>query len=238
MHTRKSDAWYWLTITAGCTMGETMGDFLSHGPMQLGYGLSSLLLSVLVVAALIIERAAKARSDVRYWTTIVVMSTAGTTMADFVSRTLHFGYQWSSLLMIVLFAAVFTAWKRSGPPPAEKAAMPATDARYWAAIMVASTAGTTFGDALSNGTAIGFGGGAAVLVALLLAVLFWEHHAARRSEARYWAALMIASTIGATSGDFLTKDEGLGLGYFKGTALLILVFVVILSAARRQVQRA
>lgn len=234
MSARKTDGWYWLTITAGCTMGETMGDFLSHGPMQLGYGLSSLILACAVVAALWIERAAKARSDARYWTTIVVMSTAGTTMADFVSRTLKFGYFWSSALMVVLFAVVFTVWKRAGAAPAEKASMPDTDGRYWAAIMVASTAGTTFGDALSNGTAIGFGGGTALLSTLLFAILYWEHHSRVKSEARYWAALMTASTIGATSGDYLTKDEGLGMGYFKGTALLIVLFVAIIAASRRR----
>jgi uncharacterized membrane-anchored protein len=58
-------------------------------------------------------------------------------------------------------------------------------------------------------------------------VLLVEARAEVDNEARYWTALVLASTIGATTGDYLTKEEGLNLGYFWGNGLLIAVFVVI-----------
>jgi uncharacterized membrane-anchored protein len=39
---------------------------------------------------------------------------------------------------------------------------------------------------------------------------------------------VITSTVGATFGDYLTKDDGLNLGYGVGTAVLVTVFLLIL----------
>ena len=243
-----NDAFYWVTILSACTMGETAADFLSHGPLGLGYGWASIILGSLVVVSLALERFAKVANEGRYWTTIVVMATAGTTMADFISRTLKFGYLWGSIFLAALFAATFLLWRdKSSMGESEKAnhsvlphvdinptgkRLPPTNARYWAAIMVASTLGTTLGDSLSNGTRIGFGGSSLILGLLLAITLFMEYKAHVRNEARYWTALILASTIGATTGDYLTKEEGLNLGYYWGNGALIVVFVGIVLYAR------
>jgi len=230
---------YWVTILSACTMGETAADFLSHGPLGLGYALASLILATLVVLALLAQHLAKTPSEARYWVTITVMATAGTTIADFLSRTLDIGYFWSSFGLLGAFLLTLLVGRRRSPSAPRAASdsgraglapvrtRPAADARYWAAIMVASTLGTTLGDFLSNGTEIGFGGGALLLLFLLAVVLLVEARAEVDNEARYWTALVLASTIGATTGDYLTKEEGLNLGYFWGNGLLIAVFVVI-----------
>lgn len=246
-------------------MGETSADFFSHGPLHLGYARASVFLASLVVIALVVERRARVPNEGRYWTTIVVMSTAGTTIADFLSRTLALGYLWSSLLLIALFAGTLLVWRRGGTagavpqaalagtllphvslsapvvggallPHAEIGAqvrtLPATDARYWSAIMVASTLGTTLGDALTHGTRLGFGGASVLLAAALLVVLVIERRASVRNEARYWTALVLTSTIGATTGDFVMKEEGLNLGYGRGIGSLVAVFLAVVLVAR------
>ena len=141
---RRTDARYWLLILSGCTMGETGADLLSHGPLGLGYVVASILLGALVVAALVVEWLAKRPSEGRYWTTIVVMSTAGTTLADALTRTLDLGYFRGSALLMALFLGVLTvgavarARADRGKPPAPRA-VPRIDGWYWAAVMVAST---------------------------------------------------------------------------------------------------
>ncbi len=250
----KTDLLYWITILSACTMGETAADFLSHGPLGLGYALASVILGSLVVGALFLERLARVPNALRYWTTIIIMATAGTTMADWLSRTLELGYFRSSALLGTLFVAILLAGRngRLSPRRAELASsvlphieieqplrrVPTTDARYWAAIMAASTLGTTLGDYFSDGVELGFGTSSLVLFALLAMVLAVELRARMPNEARYWTALIIASTIGATSGDFVTKDEGLDLGYFWGNGLIIGVFVCIAVARRLMAQRA
>jgi uncharacterized membrane-anchored protein len=251
-HPAANDELYWVTILAACVMGETVADFLSHGPMGLGYLTASLILIVGVIVALLVERAAHTPNAVRYWTVVVVMATAGTTIADFLSRTLELGYVVSTTLLAITFAGTFALWRgnarKSAGRPAEPGSvlphvdvsgtaksLPATDLRYWAAIMVASTLGTTLGDALSHGTELGFGGCALILFACLVGVLTFEYFAKTANEARYWTALVLASTIGATTGDWITHEEGLDLGYFVGTALVVGVFVVVvlIGVARR-----
>ena len=244
-----ADGLYWVTILSACTMGETAADLLSHGPLGLGYALASLILGTLVALALLLQRLATVPSEPRYWATIVVMATAGTTIADYLSRSLALGYAWSSCALVIAFLATLLVGRRASSLRtaarngviAERSSSgqrlvftPVTDARYWAAIMVASTLGTTLGDFLSNGTELGFGRGAILLGVVLATVLFAEHRAGTRSAVRYWTALVLGSTIGATSGDYLTKEEGLNLGYFWGNGLLIAVFVVIALVGRRR----
>ena len=230
------DLLYWAMMLSACSMGEAIADFMSHGPLGLGYGWASVVLMTGVIAALFAERAAKSKSQARYWIAIVIMSTAGTTLADFLSRTLKLGYFWGTALLAALFAATFFLWRRSLHPAADlekqKKAVPKTDSRYWAAIMVASTLGTTLGDSLTNGTKLGFGGGSAILLSLLGVVLFLESRARAENEARYWTALVLTSTVGATSGDYITKEEGLNLGYYWGIGAVLLLFVDIFIFAR------
>jgi uncharacterized membrane-anchored protein len=242
--TPTNNLFYWATILAACTFGETAADFLSHGPMGLGYVVASLILGTGVLIALLAERRAKRPSEVRYWATIVIMATAGTTIADMLSRTFELGYIVSTALLTVVFAVTFVAWRSHAPetpeprhphdsmlPPEDiegkRRTIPATNARYWAAIMVASTLGTTLGDALSNGTELGFGNCALLLGAFLAVLLTVEYLAKTPNEPRYWTALVTCSTIGATTGDWITHEEGLDLGYYAGTVVVIVVFVAV-----------
>ena len=228
---------YWVTILSACTMGETAGDFVSFG-LKFGYGWASCLLVALLVIALVVETRAKAPNEARYWTTIVVMSTTGTALADLLTRTLKLGYGWGSALLITVFGIIYFTERLMKTKVTAKAArqagnLPATNAFYWAAILVASTFGTAMGDFVSTALKLGFGGGSLLLGALLVFVLIFEFRAKASNKPRYWTALVITSTIGATTGDFLTKENGLNLGYVWGSAILIAVFAVIFLIGHR-----
>jgi uncharacterized membrane-anchored protein len=235
---------YWVTILSACTMGETAGDYLSFG-MELGYGLSAIILSSVLLVVLVIEARAKTQNEYRYWATVVIMSTTGTAFADFITRTLELGYAWGSALLITLFILIYFAERfykstKSAAPDADSrnvfaqvddniktTGLPQTDAFYWVSILVASTFGTTMGDFTSDVLGLGFGGGALFLGALLLIVLIVDYRSKVATVALYWTALVIASTIGATTGDFLTKPDALNLGYGWGSLILITVLAVI-----------
>jgi uncharacterized membrane-anchored protein len=234
---------YWATILSACTMGETAGDYLSFG-MELGYGRSAMILASLLLIALVLEAKAKAQNEYRYWAMIIIMSTTGTAFADFITRTLRLGYAWGSALLITLFVLIYLAERFFKPSKSANAneehrnvfanldrdikttGLPKTDAFYWLSILVASTFGTTMGDFTSDVLDLGFGGGALLLGALLLIVLIVDYRSKTTTIALYWTALIIASTIGATSGDFLTKEDALNLGYGRGSLILITVLAV------------
>lgn len=251
-----TDARYWATILIGCTMGETAGDFVSHG-LNLGYGVGSIILGLIFAVVMVLELRAKVPNEARYWTAVVITSTTGTTLADFVTRSLKLGYGGGTALLLAILVGVFLLWRKRAPrvdtpalphvevgggdaaavlPHAEidkpKKAGPSTDARYWTAILIVSTIGTTLGDFVADGLGIGTARGALLLGALLAIVLVLEARAKVANEARYWTAIVLTSTIGATSGDYLTKDDGLDLGFAVGSAILLGAFVAVLLLGR------
>ncbi len=232
---------YWGTILSACMIGETVGDYFSFG-LQLGYGWSAIILSCFLAIALIVEGKAKKQSEARYWLTIIIMSTSGTAFADFITRTLALGYGWGSALLIILFVTVFFAERlylsrnKQIPQQIEKnishGSLPQTNVFYWTSILIASTFGTTMGDFVSNGLELGFGGGSMLLMSLLIITLFLEFRSKAETILYYWIALVIASTIGATTGDYLTKPDALNLGYGIGSAILIALFTIIFFTRR------
>lgn len=98
---------------------------------------------------------------------------------------------------------------------------------YWASIIVASTFGTTMGDFVSDELNLGFGKTALLLVSILIVILLAEFRSKKESKLIYWAALVVASTIGATTGDYLTKPDALNLGYGLGSLVLVTIFTLI-----------
>src|SRR5262249_16626733 len=106
---------YWATILSACTMGETAADLLSHAPLALGDAVAPLTGGALVVLARGAEPRATAPSRTRYWATIIVMATAGTTIADYLSRSLALGYAWSSSGLLVAFLATLLVLRPAGP---------------------------------------------------------------------------------------------------------------------------
>lgn len=231
--TKTTKVLYWVTILSACTMGETAGDFVSFG-LRFGYGWASCLLITLLIIALVMEARAKAPNEARYWTTIVIMSTTGTAMADFLTRTLKLGYGWGSAVLTGLFGIIYLVERGSKIHiHKQTTSLPPTNAFYWAGILVASTFGTTMGDFVADVLHLGFGGASLFLGSLLSVVLFVEFRAKTPNKPRYWTALVIASTIGATTGDFLTKPDALNLGYGWGSAILITVFTIIFLIRRR-----
>src|SRR4029078_2352060 len=82
---------FWIIKILATTLGETGGDTVTM-TLNLGYLTgTAIFLSVLVVLVGI-QIAAKKFHPFLYWSVIVASTTAGTTMADFATRSLGIGY--------------------------------------------------------------------------------------------------------------------------------------------------
>lgn len=232
---------YWATLLAACSIGETCADLVSH-EFGWGYVRASALFVAAFLLLVALERRVRVPESARYWIAVALMSTTGTALADLFTRTLRLGYAGTSTLLLAAFAGVLFAWGRIrrgdgagaanvGDPAAtrvplrlEHGVLPPTDAGYWAAIMVASTLGTSLGDFVSDGLGVGFGAGTLLLGTILAVILVAGRFVNGGSTALYWAALVTTSTIGATSGDWLTKEDGLGLAFPVVIACQVAVF--------------
>ncbi len=92
---------FWIIKVAATTLGETAGDALSMS-LNLGYIVSTGIFAVLFGIAVATQIKANSFNKWLYWTTIIATTTLGTTIADYVTRSLGIGYARGSALLIVL----------------------------------------------------------------------------------------------------------------------------------------
>jgi uncharacterized membrane-anchored protein len=223
------DPLYWIMIISANTIGESGGDLISQ-TLDLGYLASTVVLVGLFALAVVVSLWTKVQHPSIYWMTIILSSTAGTTMSDWVTRTMGFGYGGGTLVVLVVMAAIFAAWHFISPRHSVSGPLTrVTELLYWSAILCSSTLGTAFGDFISNGTPLGFGGGTLVLIGVLstITVLALATNVSR--ELCYWLAIIVAHPLGATMGDYATKEEGFNLGNALATAILAAIFLAIIA---------
>ncbi len=172
--------------------------------------------------------AAKKFHPFLYWATIVASTTAGTTMADFATRSLGIGYLGGSSLLFASLMAVLALWHWSlGSISVETVSTPKVEAFYWAAITVSQTLGTALGDWVAD-AGLGYEGGALVFgagLAALAAAYFWTDIS---RVLLFWAAFILTRPLGATVGDFIDKplDQG-GLAMSRPLASAVVAALVI-----------
>ena len=223
---------FWLMKICATTLGETAGDLLSM-TLNVGYAVSSLVLLGFFVVALAGQLAATRYIPALYWLVILATSTAGTTMSDYMDRTLGLGYAAGSAILVTLLAAVLGLWRLT-----EKS-LSVTDIQsrrgelfYWTAILLSNTLGTALGDFLADDSGLGFGGGA-LLIGSLLAVVVLAHFFTRASPVLvFWVAFVLTRPFGATFGDLLTKSpaqHGLGFGTTGSSLILFGLLVGLIS---------
>lgn len=228
---------FWIMKICATTLGETAGDLLSM-TLNIGYAISSMLLLCFFFITLFIQLSTKKYHPIIYWAVILATSTAGTTISDFMDRTLELGYATGALILATLLIVTLTIWKIS-----EKtlAVTNITSTRgelfYWTAILFSNTLGTALGDLLADNSGLGFAGGA-ILIASLLILIVLAYKLTKISHIiLFWLAFVLTRPFGATFGDLLTKPlekGGLNFGTIGSSAILfvILVILIIISMAR------
>ena len=219
---------FWLIKIAATTLGETGGDTASM-TMNLGYLIGTAIFLSALAVLVAFQIFAKKFHPFLYWATIVASTTAGTTMADFTTRSLGIGYAGGSLILLVCVLAVLGLWYWSqGSVSVETVNTLKVEAFYWATITFSQTLGTALGDWLADDTGLGYVGGAlffAVALAIVAAAYFWTKIS---RVLLFWAAFILTRPLGATVGDFLDKplDHG-GLALSRPIASAVLAIFII-----------
>jgi uncharacterized membrane-anchored protein len=227
---------FWILKICATTLGETAGDLMSM-TLHLGYAVSTIILFSLFLVALGSQLVAKKYHPVLFWTVILATSTAGTTMSDFMDRTLELGYAKGSLLLVLLLATILAVWRLSGGVlSVSRIASRRDELSYWAAILVSNTLGTALGDFLADDSGLGFLGSALVITGLLGLVALAHFFTKASPVLLFWAAFILTRPFGATFGDLLTKSPdqgGLGLGTIGSSAVLFVILAVLIVRSYR-----
>jgi uncharacterized membrane-anchored protein len=221
---------FWVTKITATTLGETGGDLLSM-TLNIGYALSSVLFISFFIMALTGQLFVKRYIPALYWAVILATSTAGTTMSDYMDRTLGLGYAAGSAILVSILLLILTVWYFS-----EKS-LSVTDIRsrrgeifYWTAILFSNTLGTALGDFLADNSGLGFGGGALLISSVLALTVLAYYFSSISHILLFWIAFVLTRPFGATFGDLLTKPHekgGLGLGT-QGSSLVLFVILAVL----------
>ncbi len=234
---------FWVMKIAATTLGETAGDLLSM-TLQVGYAVSSLILVSAFVVTLAMQLLAVTYRPLLYWTVILTTSTAGTTMSDYMDRTLGLGYAKGAALLVTILICVFAAWRlTTGSLSVDHVRTRKAELFYWIAILFSNTLGTALGDFLADSSGLGFAGGALLIGSLLVLVLVVARFTGVSRVLLFWIAFVLTRPFGATLGDVLTKSTakgGLALGTAGSSLVLasILVSFVIWATLREKRVRA
>jgi uncharacterized membrane-anchored protein len=223
-------ALYWMLKITATTVGETAGDLMSM-TMEVGYGISTIILGSLFLVTVVAQLMSKRHHPWLYWAVILTSSTAGTTMSDWMDRSLGLGYFTGSLILVGLLVAILAYWRFMTPY-----SMSVTNIRsfriellYWIAILFSNTLGTALGDYLADDSGLGFAGIAAIIAGSLGLILLANYFTRISKVLLFWVAFVQTRPFGATLGDTLTKTPaqgGLGFGTIGTSAVLIAMTVL------------
>lgn len=228
---------FWIIKIAATTLGETGGDAVSMS-MNLGYLVGTAIFAAVFLVAVMAQIKAETFKPLLYWATIVATTTVGTTLADFVDRSLGIGYAGGSSLLLTLLLGSLFVWHRTlGTVSVSSVSSPKAEMFYWVTIMFSQTLGTALGDWTAGTAGLGYTGGAMVfgaLLAVVVAAYFWSNVS---RTILFWAAFILTRPLGAVVGDFLDKPlnaGGLDLSrYWASAALLAFMLSSILLFKQR-----
>ncbi|TCS04328.1 hypothetical protein [Caulobacter sp. BK020] len=231
---------FWIIKILCTTLGETGGDSVSMtwlgettaeaGATGLnGYLVGTLIFGVLLIGFIIAQIKARRFNPWLYWATIIASTTAGTTLADFCTRSVGVGYPGGSLLLAGCVLISLFIWHRTlGSVSVDTVTRPSQEVFYWIIITFSQTLGTALGDWAADG-GLGYGGGA-LLFGVALAILAGLYLLTSVSRVLlFWAAFILTRPLGATLGDFFDKplDKG-GLDFSRPLATLLLAVAIVL----------
>ena len=232
---------FWVIKILATTLGETAGDTLSMS-LGLGYLASSAIFLAILVVLVWRQIVATRFHPALYWATIIASTTAGTTMADFATRSLGIGYAGGSALLLLCVLASLGAWYRAmGSISVESVHEPRAELYYWITITLSQTLGTALGDWTASTGGLGYLGAAAIFAVLLGVVALLHVRRLASPAILFWAAFILTRPLGAAIGDFLDKpiDKG-GLDFSRPLASAVLagmIVVLMMVLPQRAAQR-
>lgn len=221
-------AGFWLIKLTAVTMGETAADFLAVN-LGLGLGTTTLLMSVILIAAMIWQFRQRAYVPAVYWTAVVLISVVGTLITDNMTDALGIPLLYSTIGFTLALAATFALWYAiEGTLSIHEVFTFQREAFYWLAILFTFALGTAVGDLISEAFGVGFAG-TGILFGLIIASLALGYFALGLDGIwAFWLCYIFTRPLGASFGDLLAQPAEFG-GLGLGTTITSLIFLAIIA---------
>ncbi|MEB3701929.1 Putative membrane-anchored protein [Candidatus Bealeia paramacronuclearis] len=232
---------FWIMKICATTVGETGGDMLSM-TFKWGYATSTLILLNGFLVILAAQLFSKVFHPLLYWGVILATSTVGTTISDFMDRTLGLGYATGSTILIILLIGALASWRFSmGTISVDHIKSSKGECFYWLAILISNTLGTAIGDFLSDSSGLGYAETNLMISSIIGAIVLMYFFTSISRTTLFWSAFVLTRPFGATMGDLLTKNPeygGFGFGTIGSSLLLLFILLGLIMFSSRQKHRA
>lgn len=234
--------YFWVIKIMATTVGETAADFLNTN-LNLGLTNTSLLMSALLIAALVVQVRARKYVPSIYWVAVVLISVVGTLITDNITD--HFGIplHLTTLLFGIALAATFALWYASEKTLSIHSIFTTRrELYYWTAILFTFALGTAAGDYLAESLKLGYLHSAMVFGAGIALVTLAHYAFKLNAVLAFWIAYILTRPLGASFGDLLSQPStngGLGLGTVGTSAIflsVILALIVAMTVAQRRLE--
>ena len=228
---------FWIIKILATTLGETGGDAVTMSWLGettdeatgWGYLLGTAIFGAIFLIAVLIQIRAAKFHPFLYWFTIVATTTVGTTLADYVTRSIGVGYPGGSLILFALvIASLAVWWWTTGTVSVESVSTPKVEMFYWITIMFSQTLGTALGDWVADNDELGYLGAAAIFGGVLLITIGLYYFTSVSRVLLFWIAFITTRPLGAVLGDFLDKPvENGGLELSRLVATIVLLVLIV-----------
>jgi uncharacterized membrane-anchored protein len=226
------DRRFWVALCLASIFGANTGDFIAHY-LNLGHAGGLPFLVVAFALVLVAERFDRRAHEAWYWLAIVIVRTAATNLADFLTDDMNVPRRVDTVgLAVSLVVAVLSAWlwrRRSGKGSDRRSLVLGADAGYWASMLIAGTLGTVIGDYLAYDRHVGNAVGSIALSIVLAGFFLLGARGLIWRVPFYWATVVMVRAAGTCVGDFLA---GRPMGLAVSTVVTGAVFVAMLLVWR------
>lgn len=223
---------FWLIKLMAVTMGETAADYLA---VQMGLGLTatSLLMSLVLIAALFWQFGQKRYVPAPYWLAVVLISIVGTLITDNLVDTFHVPLLVTTIAFAAALAVTFWLWFLSEQTLSIHSIYTTKrEGFYWLAILFTFALGTAAGDLVAEQFALGYLS-TGVLFAMIIASLSLGYFFLRLNGIlAFWLVYILTRPLGASFGDLLSQPNqygGVGLGTIVTSAVFLLIIIGVVG---------
>jgi len=162
---------------------------------------------------------------------VTAVAIFGTMSADFLNKNLGMSLWESTVLLLVLQAAVFYAWwKTEGTLDVHSITTTRREIFYWLTVYLTFSLGTAAGDFVSGTLGFGTLDSTLIFLGLILVPLIGWKYLHLNSVLAFWLAYTITRPLGASFGDWLAVPAPYGDGLQIGTGPISLYSGIVLLA--------
>ena len=219
---------FWLIKLLAVTMGETAADYLAVN-MGLGLTATSIIMTVVLLVALVLQFRQKRYVPWSYWLAVVLISVVGTLVTDNMVDNFGVRLTTSTIIFTIALIATFAAWYANEHTLSIHTVFTnRREAFYWLAILFTFALGTAAGDLVSEQFGLGYFNTGILFGMIIASLAFGYYFLDLDPILGFWLAYIFTRPLGASLGDFLSQPHEYG-GLNLGTTLTSMIFLGLIA---------